>query len=124
MAEKTRLTYAYVQLSYRFYRDARKKLLSVYQEFQMSNLHRVVFFGVGELAEIAYISFQESELEFVAISDFECVGEQFFGHQIICIEELRDIRYDALLLTRNGGEYNLEEQLVQKGVKMSKIRSL
>ena len=31
MAEKTRLSYSYVQLSYRFYRDVRQKIRDLYQ---------------------------------------------------------------------------------------------
>ena len=53
VAEKSRLTYRYIMLSISFYRDARKKLESVFSELDRSNIRRIAFFGVSELAEIS-----------------------------------------------------------------------
>jgi len=123
MAEKTRLSYSYVQLSYRFYRDARQKIRDLYQQLQMSNFKRIAFFGVGDLAEIAYLSLQESDLEFVAISDSPINRGQFFGHRIISLDELRQMQFDALILTKDQTEADLKDDLVSKGISPIKIKS-
>jgi DNA-binding MarR family transcriptional regulator len=123
MAEKTRLSYSYVQLSYRFYRDARQKIRDLYQQLQMSNFKRIAFFGAGDLAEIAYLSLQESDLEFVAISDFAINGEAFFGHRVVNLDELREMQFDALILTKNQAEANLKDELVMKGISPIKVKT-
>jgi predicted transcriptional regulator len=124
MAEKTRLSYSYVQLSYRFYRDARQKIRDLYQQLEMSNFKRIAFFGAGDLAEIAYLSLQESDLEFVAISDFDSNGGKFFGHRVVDLPELHQTQFDILVLTKDQAEANLENILAEKGIALSRIRTL
>lgn len=123
MAEKTRLSYSYVQLSYRFYRDARQKIRDLYQQLQMSNFKRIAFFGAGDLAEIAYLSLQESDLEFVGISDFDSNGGKFFGHRVVNLDGLKEMQFDVLVLTKDQAEANLENILDEKGIARSKIRT-
>lgn len=123
MAEKTRLSYSYVQLSYRFYRDARQKIRDLYQQLQMSNFKRIAFFGAGDLAEIAYLSLQESKLEFVAIGDFNNNGEAFFGHRVVSIDELRKMQFDALVLTKDQAETDLKDKLSNKGISPIKVKT-
>ena len=123
MAEKTRLSYSYVQLSYRFYRDARQKIRDLYQQLQMSNFKRIAFFGAGDLAEIAYLSLQESDLEFVGISDFDSNGGKFFGHRVVSLNGLKEMQFDVLVLTKDQAESNLENILAEKGIARSQIRT-
>ena len=123
MAEKTRLSYSYVQLSYRFYRDARQKIRDLYQQLQMSNFKRIAFFGAGDLAEIAYLSLQESDLEFVGISDFDSNGGKFFGHRVVSLDGLKEMQFDVLVLTKDQAESNLENILAEKGIARSQIRT-
>ena len=53
-AEKTRLTYLYIHYSYNFYKDARQKLRELYSNLEKQGVSRLVFYGAGDLAEIAY----------------------------------------------------------------------
>ena len=55
-AEKSRLTYLYLQHSYNFYKEARQKLRNLYAGLEKQGITRIVFYGAGNLAEIAYIS--------------------------------------------------------------------
>lgn len=123
MAEKTRLSYSYVQLSYRFYRDARHKIKGLYHQLQTSNFKRIAFFGSGDLAEIAYLSLQESDLEFAAISDFDSNGGKFFGHRVISLDELKEMQFDAVILTKDHPEVNDEQILLKRGIALSKIKT-
>ena len=76
-AEKTRLTYKYIQHSYSFYKDARQKLRQLYLDLENQGVTRIVFYGTGDLAEIAYISLQETLIQFAAIVDDEKKGDRF-----------------------------------------------
>lgn len=123
MAEKSRLTYAYVQYSYRFYRDARHRTRQLFLQLRLEDLKRVAFFGAGDLAEIAYLSLQEFDLAFVGIGDFNGNGGSFFGHRVQSPEELQKTPFDALVLTRDPSDEDLAGKLAATGVERSKIKT-
>lgn len=123
MAEKTRLTYAYIQYSYRFYRFARQKTRRLFQDLQADGLKRVAFFGVGDLAEIAYLSLQESGLALVAIGDFAGNGDLFFTHRILGMDDLLAMTFDALILTTDKAETDVVTALTTRGLAASKIKT-
>jgi hypothetical protein len=79
-AEKSRLTYEYIKLSYVFFKDARKKIRDVMSELESQGVKRVVFLGATELAEIAYISLHDTNVQLTAILDDRRVGKKFFNH--------------------------------------------
>ena len=68
-AEKTRLTYRYIQSSYKYYKDARVKFRILLQALTTNGVKNVVLYGAGELAEIAYISFKETSLNITGVVD-------------------------------------------------------
>jgi predicted transcriptional regulator len=123
MTEKSRLTYAYIQYSYRFYRDARHRTRHLFHELKTDGVARVAFFGEGDLAEIAYLSLQESNLTFVAIGDFTGNDSSFFGHRILGMDEFLETAFDAVVLTNDRLEPDLVGLLVEKGVAASKIKT-
>ena len=98
-AEKTRLTYAYIQYSYHFYKDARIKLKRLFSELSGQNVKRIVFYGATDLAEIAFLSLQETPIQLVAIFDADKAGSFFLGLNIESPEHLSDFSYDKLLYT-------------------------
>ena len=124
MAEKTRLTYAYLQYSYRFYRDARQKTRQLFSEMHAEGYRQIAFFGAGDLSEIAYLSLQESELEFVTISDFDTNGGVFFGYRVVDLHELKEMAFDALIVTRDLADAELTQQLIENGIAAEKIKTL
>jgi DNA-binding MarR family transcriptional regulator len=124
MAEKTRLTYAYLRYSYRFYRDARQKTRQLFHEMHAEGYNKIAFFGAGDLSEIAYLSLQEFDLEFITVSDFDTNGRSFFGHPVVCLDELIDIQFDALVVTKDHADENLTNQLIENGIEAEKIKTL
>ena len=81
-SEKTRLTYLYIQHSYNFYKDARQKLRDLYTELESQNVSRIVFYGASDLAEIAYLSLQETNIELVAVFDDDKEGMRFMRYTV------------------------------------------
>ena len=121
VAEKSRLTYRYIMLSISFYRDARKKLESVFSELDRSNIRRIAFFGVSELAEIAYIVIQEFGFDLIGVVDDENVGKKFMGKCICDWMQLNENSYDALVLTKLNISESDIEHIIQCGVPKDKI---
>lgn len=99
-AEKTRLTYEFIKYSFRFYKTARKNLRNTLSDLESQGVRRVVFYGVGDLAEIAYISLQESEIELTAVVDRKEKGKSFFGITIVDPCWLGELEFDRVLLTK------------------------
>jgi DNA-binding MarR family transcriptional regulator len=68
-SEKTRLTYEFIQYSFDFYKTARNSLKAILNDLENDGVRRVILYGAGDLAEIAYISLQETKLKMVATVD-------------------------------------------------------
>ena len=99
MAEKTRLTYEYIQYSLFFYKDARRRLKALFRHLESSGVRKVVFFGVSDLAEIAYLSLAETGIRLAAVVDEKTTKEQFLGHRIRLPEELSGLDCDKIIIT-------------------------
>jgi len=86
IAEKSRLAYQHLSYFTNLYTVARQDYLALFQSLKAEGVTQVVFCGVDEVAEIAYLSLQEAGLELAAVLDDEAVGEKFFGMPIVKIE--------------------------------------
>ena len=98
-AEKTRLTYEYIQYSYSFYKDARQKLRKLFEEMVKQGINDIVFYGAGDLAEIAYVSLQQTPINLVAVVDDEKVGSRFMKQIVADPASLSGISFDRILVT-------------------------
>lgn len=59
ISRKTNLALQYIQDSFNLYRDIRKKTMEYFEALAREGCKCVVFYGAGEVAEIAYLSLQE-----------------------------------------------------------------
>lgn len=119
--EKTRLTYEYIQLSFLFYKDARTKLRKLFKELVAQKVEKVVFCGVSDLAEIAYVSLQETSIQLVAVVDEEKDGENFLGHAIKKNTVLGSFDFDRVLITAIEERDEVLEKILDQGISRSKI---
>ena len=119
--EKSRLTYAYVQHSFKFYRDARKNLRESLSRLDRNGVKRIVFYGTGELAEIAYLSLQETDIDLLAIIDEEKTAKNFFKLKIQPLDVLRNFAYDKVLITKIDTSEDSLNKLLEYGVKKEDI---
>ena len=124
VAEKTRLTYEFIKLSYQFYNGAREKLRKLYEELENRGSNRIVFYGAGDLAEIAYISTQGTAINLVAIVDSHSKGSRFFDNHILDPEELRTLSFDSVLITAVDSIDSVYVSIINKGVPKNKIVTL
>lgn len=120
-AEKTRLTYQYIQYSYEFYRRARERLRNLFKDLAIQGVRRVVFYGMSDVAEIAYISLQETPIKMVAIVDEKKAGKIFLGNVVKSPDILKTISFDRILITFVEKEDSPLERLLKKGIPGNKI---
>lgn len=67
IARKTRLTYEYMAFSLVLYRQTRETLRAALLPLRKDGLKRVAIYGVGEAAELAYLTLKELGLEPIGV---------------------------------------------------------
>ncbi|MHC4479698.1 MAG: hypothetical protein ACYS8K_02355 [Planctomycetota bacterium] len=122
IAEKARLTREFIEFSFEFYREARRRSARVCRDLAESGVRRVAFLGVGELAEIAYLGVQEWGLELVQVFDRRQAGRTFFGCQVQPVEEVSQAEAERTIVTtfdpRNPMSPGFLPEQVQAGPRM------
>ena len=120
--EKTRLTYEYISLSYNYFKCARNRLHELYDELLQQGKHRIVFYGAGEVAEIAHLSMTGTDLQLVAVIDPQKVGELFGGQVIQSCTDIKLSDFDAVLITAVDSHETILGMMKRAGVPLDKIK--
>ncbi len=121
VTEKTRLTYQYIQHSFNFYKKTREKLKTLFKGLMTQRVRRVVFYGTGDFAEIAFISLQETSIQMIAVVDDNNIGEKFLGSVVKDPHFLNSISFDRILITSMISKDNMLEKLLEQGIPRSKL---
>jgi DNA-binding MarR family transcriptional regulator len=119
--EKTRLTYEHLRNFTDLYRVARKDFCQLFHKISNSRFKRIAFCGIDEIAEIAYLSLKEVELELEGVLDDSKAGEKFFGHEVVSLEGVKDLECDLIIITSSKGGEKLKGELINAGVLAERI---
>jgi len=122
LAEKTRLTYHLLHDYTRIYREAKNNLKQLFKEMSGKGIRKVVFAGADEVAEIAYITLHETDMELVGVLDDEAIGRDFFGKTIQPFDTLHDLDFDCVVVTSYLKSDKLQKELSRHGVAKKAIR--
>jgi DNA-binding MarR family transcriptional regulator len=113
---KVRLTYEYMVGTLDFFRQARERSRQLFTEMEDEGVRRVAFLGARDLAEICYLSLQETRLELAGIYDDHCAGEVFLGLTVQPEKELGQAEAERVLFTKQEwakrGAYEGREGIV------------
>lgn len=116
LAEKSRLAYQHLSYFTNLYTVARQDYLDLFKRLEKSGVHGVAFCGVDEVAEIAYLSLQETGLKLVAVMDDERAGEVFFGVPVVTLAEGIRQRPEVVVISSLKRREELRQRLVDIGV--------
>lgn len=122
-AEKSRLTYLYMQYSLSHYRDMRARLRDTLSRAMGSGVKRVVIFGTSEFAEMAYLSLREMNLTLVGFID-EGQAESFLSYPVRRPSVLEEWEFDAVLLADIERSKQHSETLAHCQVPNGKVLAL
>jgi len=110
-----------------FFWEMKKLISGRLLEMQENGVKRVVFYGVGDEMEIAYITLQGSEMKLVGILD-EDVGTQgikVFGHKVVSPKEVKSLKPDAILIStmkeRPANYRSLTKQMERDSIRIFNI---
>lgn len=122
LSEKSRLTYEYLEYSLHLYREVRRILTDALARVVAAGGRRVVFFGVSEIAEIAYLTLKELGLELVGVIDDRTDRSRFLGVAVTSFEDLSGLAFDCGIVSAlNGHLETIRRQLMHYGVPDSKV---
>ncbi len=123
MAEKSRLTFLYMQYSLSYYRDMRQRLKDVLSRLSSAGAKRIVIYGTGELAELAYLTIREMDLTLVGFVD----GDQeqtFLSYPVWPIGALPNWEVDAVLIADLEDTKKVQARIFRVGVSKEKVVTL
>lgn len=120
-AEKSRLTYEFIQYSLHFYKRALSNLQDLLNELEKKGVKKVIFYGAGDLAEIASISLKASDIELIGVVEDSKEGEKFSGHTIRSIEKLNQLEFDRIIISTIDSQEAILNKLLQKKIPAERI---
>ena len=122
ITEKTRLTYEYLEYSLHLYRRVREVLSERLREVSRRGGTNVIFFGTGEVAEIAFLTLKELGLNLVGVIDDQAAGGSFLGLPILRSEATPHLSFDCgIISSLNNGLDGLKRRLHALGVPGHKL---
>ncbi len=124
LARKSKLTVEYLQYSVNFYKDIKKLLIGKFEEMREDQINSILFFGTGEVAELAYLYLQFTDIQLVGIVDDRQNGHDFFGFKAEDLGRLDLHDWDAILLTRLDDTERDMQCLLENGVNPDRIATL
>jgi DNA-binding MarR family transcriptional regulator len=120
-AEKTRLTYEFIQKSFSFYKRVRGELKRLLNALESEGVQTVVFYGASDLAEIAYVSLEETSLKLAAIVDDFKSRETFLGLTVMHPSILKRLECDKIIVTSIRSKEDIYENLADLNIPKGKI---
>jgi DNA-binding MarR family transcriptional regulator len=121
--EKSRLTYLYMLHSLSYYRDMRTRLRKMMSTIDGTHDQRAVIYGTTELAELAYLSLREMNIDCVGFIDGSS-RETFLSCPVSSPDGISRWQFDLVLIADLDHAAACEEQLVQFGVPREKVLRL
>ncbi len=123
-AEKTRLTYHLLQDYTRIYREARSNLKRLFGELHSGGVKQVVFAGADEVAEIAFLTLQETGLELSGVVEEETAEKKFFGMDIRPIRDIGNMSYDCIVITSYLKREKIYKELLDHDADREDIKTI
>lgn len=99
--EKARLTYHFLHYTVNYYINLKRNIASKLSLISKSGIRRLLFYGAGEVMEVALICLSETDLELVGIIDDskDKQGKKIFGFTIQSPEVIKSLTPDAIFIT-------------------------
>lgn len=123
LAEKTRLAYQHVNYFTSLYTVTRQDYLILFKDLISRGVKSVSFCGVDEVAEIAWLSLQESGLELFSVMDDDNSGTSFMGRDVVTVQQGCSTGQQWIVVTSLKNADKLKEQLLSLGISGRRILS-
>ncbi|MBI3318932.1 MAG: NTP transferase domain-containing protein [Candidatus Omnitrophica bacterium] len=119
--EKTRLSCEFIDYSLHLYGKIRLLLHEHLSLLKQAGKERIVLSGTDELAEIACLTIQEMGLKLVGVINGASGREDFLGHSVKKIADLKPEDYDRFVVVSLHWEPGVTQRLIDAGVPADRI---
>jgi DNA-binding MarR family transcriptional regulator len=120
--EKAKLALKFFSYHIRHYAEIKNQIGRKLLEMQNSGVRRVVFCGVSDEMEVAYITLQGLDMELIGIIDDEKNwGKNVFGYRVVGLGEVKRLKPDAILITSAKGE-TLHDNIFKRRKEMDSMK--
>ncbi len=116
IAEKTRLTYEFLDFSFQFYHEARKRSAQLCRNLAERGDRTVAFLGAGELAEIVYLGVVEWKLQLTGVYDQDKAGGSFMSTPITPLSAIATATADAIIVCQYNKQHPMTAHYLPEGV--------
>jgi DNA-binding MarR family transcriptional regulator len=112
-AEKTKLSLHLISWTVQHYSALKDIIGKKFLEMQNDGIERVVFYGVSDEMEVAYVSLQGVNLQLVGIVEDEekMNRKHIFGFELTEVNQVETLKPDAVLITSLIGQDAKKEKL-------------
>lgn len=124
LARKSKLTVEYLQYSVNFYREVKNLLITKFKQMEKNKINSILFFGAGEVAELAYLYLQFTDIQLVGIVDDGQNGNVFFEFRIEGVGRLERKDWDTVLVTRLDDTERDVRYLSNNGADLDRVATL
>lgn len=124
VAEKSRLAYQHLSYFTNLYTVARQDYLALFRRLEAAGVREVAFCGVDEVAEIAYLSLQETGIRLAAVLDDERVGGMFFDAEVQPLASASSLPEVVFVITSLKRMDSLYQELACRGIARRLIVSM
>ena len=100
-AEKTKLTFHMISYTVQHYSELKKMISTGLLEMERGGKKRIVFYGISDEMEVAYITLQGVNLKLVGIveDDEKMTPRIIFGYEIEPVSRVQELKPDGILIT-------------------------
>jgi DNA-binding MarR family transcriptional regulator len=115
-SEKTRLSLHMISYTIQHYSELKRMISQKLLEMEQGGFRRIVFYGISDEMEVAYITLQGVNLKLVGIveDDEKFKPQILLGHELEPVSRIKELKPDCILIT------SLEENDLRK----EKLKSL
>ncbi len=112
-AEKTKLTLNLISWTVQHYSTLKDHIARRFLDMEREGVKRVVFYGVSDEMEVAYVTLQGVEITLIGIVEDEerRRPQKIFGFDLKDVHQIRELNPDAVLITSIIGKEERIEKL-------------
>ena len=124
VVKKANLTKQYLSYSISYYNEIKKRIEETLKRLEKQGGKKFVFYGSGELCEIACMIFSDNNNGKKIIVDNDKAGRKICGQEILEEAVLKDEKFDAIIIMDFNNISNAKKKLTALGVSTDKIFSV
>lgn len=115
-AAKIVLYKKHLSLYIRYYKKMKSVVWQQLEKLKNMSANNILFYGAGELCEIACLLSAQDNCHKIMIIDDNKEGEKLNGFSIFKHADIKNMAYDAVLITDLSNTHNIRTRLIKSGV--------